>query len=328
MDRARCGIRNPLGLRRRRRRKFPSRKPTDKSWAKNPIDHFILARLEKEKLQPSPPATPERWLRRVTFDLTGLPPTQPEIDAFLADTSPAAAETVVDRLLASPRFGERMATPWLDVARYADSFGYQADIDTERLALPRLGDQAPSTTTCPSTNSSPSSSPAISCPIATRDQKLATAFNRIHRKTNEGGSVPEEFRQDGISDRVHTIGTAFMALTFECARCHDHKYDPISAKDYYSMGAFFNSIDEFGLIQGGADRGDVLPQPALQLPTPEQETQLASLQKRHRPPRKPRSPTSSRPPSPNSNPGSAPTKPSPRPISSAIPSSTKPPAMP
>ncbi len=113
----------------------------------------------------------------------------------------------------------------------------------------------------------------------TRDQQLATAFNRIHRKTNEGGSVPEEFRQDGISDRVHTIGTAFMALTFECSRCHDHKFDPITAKDYYSMGAFFNSIDEFGLIQGGVDRGEVLPQPALQLPTPVQEEKLASLEK-------------------------------------------------
>jgi hypothetical protein len=244
----------------------------DKAWPKNPIDSFILARLEKEKLAPSPAASPERWLRRVTYDLTGLPPSQAEIDAFLADTSPSAKEAVVDRLLASPRFGERMATPWLDVARYADSFGYQADVDmqvwpyrdwvikafnenlrfdhfiTEQLA----GDLLPD---------------------ATRDQKLATAFNRIHRKTNEGGSVPEEFRQDGISDRIHTVGTAFMALTMECSRCHDHKYDPITAKDYYSMGAFFNSIDEFGLI-GWAN--GILPQPALELPNPEQEAQLAS----------------------------------------------------
>jgi hypothetical protein len=244
----------------------------------HPIDSFILARLEKEKLQPSPPASHERWLRRVTFDLTGLPPTQAEIDAFLADKSRGAKETVVNRLLASPRFGERMATPWLDVARYADSFGYQADINTnawpyrdwvikafnENLPLDQFiiqqlaGDLLPN---------------------ATRDQKLATAFNRIHRKTNEGGSVPEEFRQEGISDRIHTISTAFMALTMECARCHDHKYDPISAKDYYSMGAFFNSIDEFGLIQGDSTRGGVLPQPALLLPTPEQEAQLASLEK-------------------------------------------------
>ncbi|MEY3395652.1 MAG: hypothetical protein RL346_1888 [Verrucomicrobiota bacterium] len=256
----------------------PVPKTTDASWAKHPIDSFILARLEKETLKPSPPAAPERWLRRVTFDLTGLPPTQAEIDAFLTDTSPAAKETVVDRLLASPRFGERMATPWLDVARYADSFGYQADINTnawpyrdwvikafnENLPLDQFIIQQLA---------------GDLLPHPTRDQKLATAFNRIHRKTNEGGSVPEEFRIEGIADRVHTVGTAFMALTMECARCHDHKYDPISAKDYYAMGAFFNSIDEFGLIQGGPSRGTVLPQPALMLPTPEQETQLATLQK-------------------------------------------------
>lgn len=259
-------------------KEIPVPKTNDSKWAKNPIDSFILARLEKEKLQPSPPASPERWLRRVTFDLTGLPPTQAEIDDFLTDKSPTAKETVVDRLLASQRFGERMAIPWLDVARYADSFGYQADINTnawpyrdwviksfnENLPLDQFiiqqlaGDLLPN---------------------PTRDQKLATAFNRIHRKTNEGGSVPEEFRIEGIADRVHTAGTAFMALTMECARCHDHKYDPISAKDYYSMGAFFNSIDEFGLIQGGSTRGKVLPQPALLLPTPEEETQLANLQK-------------------------------------------------
>ncbi len=247
----------------------------EKSWAKTPIDSFILARLEKEKLAPSPAAAPERWLRRVTFDLTGLPPTQAEIDAFLTDTAPTAKEVVVDRLLASPRFGERMAMPWLDVARYADSFGYQADVDmqawpyrdwvikafNENLPLDQFITQQLA---------------GDLLPDATRDQQLATAFNRIHRKTNEGGSVPEEFRQDGISDRIHTIGTAFMALTMECSRCHDHKYDPITAKDYYSMGAFFNSIDEFGLI-GWAN--GILPQPALQLPSPEQEAQLAAAQK-------------------------------------------------
>jgi len=259
-------------------KEVPVPETADKTWAKNPIDHFILARLEKEKLAPSPPASPERWLRRVTFDLTGLPPTQPEIDAFLTDTSPAAKETVVDRLLASPRFGERMATPWLDVARYADSSGYQADVDlhgwpyrdwvirafNENLPLDDFiihqlaGDLLPD---------------------ATREQKLATAFNRVHRKTNEGGSVPEEYRQEGIADRVHTIGTAFMALTMECARCHDHKYDPISAKDYFSMGAFFNSIDEHGMLQGGDVRGKIAAQPALLLPAPEQETQLVGLEK-------------------------------------------------
>ena len=242
----------------------------DKSWAKTPIDSFILARLEKEKLAPSPPAAPERWLRRITFDLTGLPPTQAEIDAFLKE--PSAREAVVDRLLASPRFGERMAMPWLDVARYADSFGYQADVDIEAWpyrdwVIKAFNDNLPLDQFITQQLA------GDLLPDATRDQQLATAFNRIHRKTNEGGSVSEEFRQDGISDRIHTVGTAFMALTMECSRCHDHKYDPITAKDYYSMGAFFNSIDEFGLIGYG---NGILPQPALQLPSPEQEAQLAT----------------------------------------------------
>jgi hypothetical protein len=249
---------------------------TDNSaWPQTPIDSFVLARLEKKQLAPTLPAPPERWLRRVTYDLTGLPPSVSEIDAFLADTSPHARECAVDRLLASPRHGEHMATAWLDVARYADSFGFQADIATNAWPYRDW--------VIRSFNANLPFDQFIIEQLAgdllenpTREQKLATAFNRIHRKTNEGGSVPEEFRQDGISDRVHTIGTAFMALTMECSRCHDHRYDPISMKDYYAMGAFFNSIDEFG-IMGFAT--DVLPQPTLQLPTPEQETQLAALEK-------------------------------------------------
>jgi hypothetical protein len=255
---------------------IPATKMT--TWAKNSIDSFVLSRLEKEGIKPSPEASPERWLRRVTFNLIGLPPTQPEIDAFLSDTSPQAYETVVDRLLASPRFGEHIATPWLDLARYADSFGYQADIETNAWPYRDWVIQS-FNKNLPLDEFIIEQLAGDLLPEATRDQKLATAFNRIHRKTNEGGSVPEEYRQDGIADRVHTVSTAFMALTFECARCHDHKYDPISAKDYYSMGAFFNSIDEFGLIQGGGDRGNVLPQPALLLPSSEQETALASLEK-------------------------------------------------
>ena len=245
------------------------------AWRENPIDSFVLARLEKEQLTPSQPAPPERWLRRVSYDLTGLPPSRAEIDTFLADGSPDARERVVDRLLASPRFGEHMATAWLDVARYADSFGYQADVDTHAWpyrdwVIRAFNDNLPFDDFIIHQLA------GDLLPDTTRDQKLATAFNRIHRKTNEGGSVPEEFRQDGISDRVHTVGTAFMALTMECARCHDHKYDPISMKDYYAMGAFFNSIDEFGIM--GYSTG-VLPQPTLPLPTPEQETQLAALEK-------------------------------------------------
>jgi hypothetical protein len=245
------------------------------SWPLNDIDRFVLARLEQEKLKPAPEASRERWLRRVTFDLTGLPPTQPELDAFLADSSAEAYGKVADRLLASTRFGERMAVPWLDAARYADSFGYQADIDMQTWpyrdwVIRALNDNLPWDQFITQQLA------GDLLPDATRDQKLATAFNRLHRKTNEGGSIPEEMRQDGISDRVHTIGTTFLGLTFECSRCHDHKYDPILAKDYYSLAAFFNSIDEHGMIQGGENRGLTLPQPALMLPTAEQEQALAA----------------------------------------------------
>ncbi|HEV3494841.1 MAG TPA: DUF1549 domain-containing protein, partial [Actinomycetes bacterium] len=244
---------------------------TDVRWPAGPLDRFVLARLEREGLRPSPAAPKEDWIRRVTFDLTGLPPTPAEVDAFLADGSPGAFEKVADRLLASPRFGERLAMDWLDAARYADSFGYQADgdshvwpwrdwvIDTFNRNLPfdrfltwqLAGDLLDN---------------------PTREQRLATAFNRLHRMTNEGGSIPEEFRNEYVSDRVHTVGTAFLGLTLECSRCHDHKYDPLTMKDYYGLGAFFNSIDEWGTYDNSAFR----PTPTLPLPTPEQERALAA----------------------------------------------------
>jgi hypothetical protein len=243
------------------------------AWCRGPIDRFVLARLEREGLRPSPEADRVTWLRRVTLDLTGLPPTPAEADAFRADRSPDAYGRVVDRLLASPRYGERMAAPWLDVARYADSYGYQSD------------------QLCPTWpyrdwvvkafNSNLSYDRFITwqvagdlLPNATREQRLATAFNRLHRMTNEGGSVAEEWRIEGVADRVRTLGTAFLGLTLECARCHDHKYDPITQRNYYSMTAFFNSIDEHGLY----DRADIVPSPSLLLPTPAQERELADAQ--------------------------------------------------
>ena len=245
-----------------------------RSWVRNPIDNFVLDRLQREKLAPSPEASRERWLRRVTFDLTGLPPTQLDIDAFLTDAAPDAFEKVTDRLLASSRFGERMAVPWLDAARYADSFGYQSD--EEMRAWPyrdwvirALNDNLPWDKFITWQLA------GDMLPNATRDQRLATAFNRIHRKTQEGGSVEEEFRQDGVGDRVHTVGTALLGLTFECARCHDHKYDPISQRDYYALGAFFNSIDERGLLHAYNDREkQIQPHPVLFLTTPDQEASI------------------------------------------------------
>ncbi|HEY1170479.1 MAG TPA: DUF1553 domain-containing protein [Verrucomicrobiae bacterium] len=240
---------------------------------KNEIDQFILARLEKEKLKLSTEATKEQLIRRATFDLTGLPPTLAEIDAFLSDKSPKAYEKVIDRLLQSPAYGEQMAREWLDLARYADTFGYQADVDmnmypwrdwvikayNENLPYDKFitwqlaGDLLPK---------------------PTRDQYLATAFNRLHRQTNEGGSIDEEFRVEYVSDRVHTMGTAFLSLTLECARCHDHKYDPISQKDYYSLSAFFDNIDESGLYSHFTK---ATPTPALSLYKDDQEEKHKKL---------------------------------------------------
>ncbi len=211
-----------------------------------PIDRFVRARLAGEGLQPQPEASREILIRRLSLDLTGLPPTVEEIDAFLKDSTPNAYEKVVDRLLASPRYGEWMAVEWMDLARYADTYGYQADVDVD---LSPWRDWV-----IRSFNDNLSWDRFITWQLAgdlldspTRDQLLATAFNRLHRQTNEGGSIDEEFRNEYVSDRVHTTGTAFLGLSLECARCHDHKYDPVSMRDYYGLAAYFNSIDESGL---------------------------------------------------------------------------------
>jgi hypothetical protein len=244
-------------------------RPADPTrWVRNPIDAFVLDRLRREKVEHAAEATRESWIRRVTFDLTGLPPTPEEIDAFLADTSEGAYEKVVERLLKSPAYGERMANDWLDVARYADTFGYQSDRDMHvwpwrdwlirafNANLPY--DQFIHWQTAGDLLEKP-----------TRDQRLATAFNRLHRQTNEGGSVEEEFRIEYIADRLRTNGMAFLGLTLECARCHDHKFDPISQKEYYQFSAFFNSIDEHGLYSHFTETA---PTPALLLYESDQET--------------------------------------------------------
>lgn len=241
-------------------------------WASADLDRFIAARLDQEKLKPTPEAVPERWFRRVSFDLTGLPPSPAELDAFLADKQPGAKERAVDRLLASPKYGERMAVDWLDVARYADSFGYQSDLDTQAWPY-RDWVISAFNQNLPWDQFITWQLAGDLLPNPTREQILATAFNRVHRKTQEGGSVEAEFRQEGVSDRVHTVGTAFLALTMECTRCHDHKYDPLTMRDYYSMGAFFNSIDEWGLLHGSAS---IQPNPTLLLTTAEQDKSIAA----------------------------------------------------
>jgi hypothetical protein len=246
----------------------------DATWPAGPLDHFILARLEREGLRPSPAAPREEWIRRVTFDLTGLPPEPADVDAFLGDDSPRAYEKVVDRLLASPHFGERLAMDWLDVARYADSFGYQADGDSNVWPW-RDWVIAAFNRNLPFDQFLTWQVAGDLLPNASREQRLATAFCRLHRMTNEGGSIPEEFRNEYVSDRVHTFGTAFLGLTLECTRCHDHKFDPLTMKDYYGLGAFFNSIDEWGTYDSAAFR----PTPTLSLPTPDQERALAAATK-------------------------------------------------
>jgi Protein of unknown function (DUF1553)/Protein of unknown function (DUF1549)/Planctomycete cytochrome C/Concanavalin A-like lectin/glucanases superfamily len=250
--------------------------PRIQAWARNDVDRFILARLEKEGLQPAPEATRETWLRRVTLDLTGLPPTQAELDAFLADTTQQAFEKVVDRLLASPRFGERMAAEWLDLARYADTHGFQ--MDRYRAMWPWRD------WVIRAFNQNLSYDQFITwqlagdlLPNATKDQRLATAFNRLHMQNEEGGVVEEEFRVAYVVDRVNTFGTAFLGLTLDCTRCHNHKYDPLTMKDYYSLFAMFQNIDESG--QTSYFTGS-MPVPTLLLSDEATDAKLAGLRQK------------------------------------------------
>ena len=247
----------------------------DKNWNREAIDRFIFARLGREKLAPNARADRPTLLRRVSLALTGLPPTPEETRAFALDTAADAYQKQVDRLLASPRFGEHMAVDWLDVARYADTFGYQSDWDCN--TWPWRDWVIAAFNRDQSYDSFVREQIAGDLiPGATQAQKIATAFNRLHRQTNEGGSIDEEFQREYISDRIATSSTAFLGLTVECARCHDHKYDPIPQRDYYSLGAFFGSIDESGTYS--YSHNSTSP-PTLRLPTAEQEGELARLEK-------------------------------------------------
>lgn len=218
----------------------------DKSNGRNAIDAFVLSRLAREGIKSAPEAPREMLIRRLSFDLRGLPPSLDEIDTFCADTSPDAYEHLVDKLLASPAYGEQQAALWLDLARFADTYGYQNDVDRDmspwRDWVIRAFNQ-----NLPYDQFITWQIAGDLLPSPTRDQLVATAFNRLHRQTNEGGSIDEEFRAEYVADRVATTGTAFLGLTLGCARCHDHKYDPVTQKDFYRMAAFFNNIDESGL---------------------------------------------------------------------------------
>ncbi len=237
----------------------------------HPVDFFINQKLEDQPLPINPKADKESLIRRVYFDLLGLPPSMAEIDDFLANQDEQSYPLLVDALLQRPSYGERMAADWMDVARYADSDGYLDDkhrdfspwrdwvIEAFNANMPYdqfvtwqlAGDLIPD---------------------ANQKSILATAFNRLHRKNSEAGIVFEEYRTEYVADRVHTLGKAFMGLTLECARCHDHKYDPISQKDYYQLFAFFNSTDEMGTAIYGPDQ---TPSPSLLLTNHEQEKIIA-----------------------------------------------------
>jgi len=243
-------------------------------WPRNPIDNFILARLESEKLRPAPEAGRATLLRRVSLDLAGLPPTPKEIAAFLADRAPDAYEKRVDALLASPHYGERLAMQWLDLARYADTHGYHIDshremwhwrdwvIETFNRNLPfdqfivdqLAGDLLPSPTV---------------------KQRIATGFCRNHMINFEGGAIPAEYHNEYVVDRVDTVANVFMGSTLGCSRCHDHKYDPFKLRDYYRLYALFNNVPEQGL-----DGREGNAEPVLELPSPEQQQQLDELKEK------------------------------------------------
>lgn len=247
-------------------------------WVRNEIDDFVLARLEQLNIQPNEEADKERLLKRLTLDLTGLPPTLKQMDAFLADNSAAAYEKQVDALLATPQYGEKMAIHWMDVARYADSYGYQDDnIRTqwpwrdwvihafnENMPYDRFltwqiaGDMLPN---------------------ATKEQILATAFFRNHKYTEEGGVVPEEYRVEYLVDKTRTYGKGILGLTIECAQCHDHKYDPFPQKEYYSLLAFFNNTKEVG-YEGDVSVSKPAKMPILTFNDSDVHTTLSFINKR------------------------------------------------
>ncbi|MBB74945.1 MAG: hypothetical protein CMJ75_10580 [Planctomycetaceae bacterium] len=253
---------------------LPAVKKTE--WPRNPIDRFILARLESAGLRPSPRADKETLIRRVTFDLTGLPPTMQEIDTFLADESSGAYESVVERLLHSQQYGERMAMQWLDAARYADSHGYS--LDRRRVMWPwRDWVIWAYNQNMPFDQFTVAQIAGDLLPDATVAQQIATGFNRNHPIQSEGGVINEEYRVETVVDRVETTASVFLGLTMGCCRCHDHKYEPFSQEDFYRFYAFFNNVPETAHV-GNGDR--LVDPPALTAPSVLRPIQLTEHRQR------------------------------------------------
>jgi hypothetical protein len=244
-------------------------------WVKNPIDAFVLSRLESNNIMPSPQASKEVLIRRLTLDLIGLPPTLKEVDDYLRDDSPQAYETVVDRLLASNQYGERMAMQWLDYARFADSNGFQTD--SSRSMWPwRDWVINAYNANMPFNQFTIEQIAGDMLPNATKSQIIATGFNRNHRLNGEGGLIAEEWRIENVIDRVDTTSQTWLGLTLACARCHDHKYDPISQKEFYQFFAFFNNLPESGTLAGNQTGGNTEPVEEIESPT--QNTESLKIQ--------------------------------------------------
>ena len=239
----------------------------NKKWPRNGIDYFVLARLEKEKLNPSPAADRTALIRRVSLDLIGLPPTVNEVDAFLSDKSSDAYEKVVDRLLASPHYGERWARPWLDLARYADTQGYEKD---NRRTIWPYRDWLINALNrnLPFDEFTIEQIAGDMLPDASQDQKVATGFHRNTMTNTEGGTDNEEFRHEAIVDRINTTMSVWMGTTFGCCQCHNHKYDPFTMKEFYQF---------YGLLNNTADADNDDEKPVMKLPTPQQAEQLRKL---------------------------------------------------
>lgn len=249
-------------------------KTSNTTWAQNEIDQFVLSQLEQKGLEPNEKATKEKLLRRVFFDLTGLPPSVEQINNFVHNDSPNAYEEIIDSLLNTVDYAEHMSAEWMDIARYADTHGYQDDF--ERIMWPwRDWVIHAFKENMPYDQFVTYQLAGDLMPNANAEQVLATGFNRNHKITFEGGVIPEEYRIEYVEDRAVTFGTAFLGLTFECARCHDHKYDPISQKNHFELFSFFNNIDELGLTPGGAGK---IPKPYMTITEKEKNGVLSFVQ--------------------------------------------------
>lgn len=248
----------------------------NQKWVRNPIDQFVLSKLEEQGMQPSAEANRATLIKRLSIDLIGLPPTPEEVDAFVADTDPQAYEKLVDRFLKSPHYGERMALPWLDAARYADSNGFQQDGDTWQWiwrdwVVKALNEDLPFD------KFTIWQLAGDLLPDATTEQKIASGFNRNHLLNGEGGAIPEEQRFVILFDRMDTTSTTWLGLTMACAQCHDHKYDPITRHDYYSMMDMFNRVPERGTPERQSSRIRVAS-PFVELPTDENIKRIAEYE--------------------------------------------------